>query len=87
MKRTNTEWENTFFKETQANFERVGKAMQLDENIFLRLRVPEKALIVSVPFRMDDGHVELVTGYRVQHNNTLGPGKGGKPFPEFSAHV
>src|SRR3989338_477665 len=77
MKRTNTEWENTFFKETQANFERVGKAMQLDENIFLRLRVPEKALIVSVPFRMDDGHVELVTGYRVQHNDTLGPYKGG----------
>ncbi|MBI5299318.1 MAG: Glu/Leu/Phe/Val dehydrogenase [Deltaproteobacteria bacterium] len=68
----------------QANFERIAHAINLDENIALRLRVPEKALIVSVPFRMDDGHVELVTGYRVQHNDTLGPCKGGI---RYNAHV
>jgi len=77
MKRTQSEWDSPFFKESQASFERVAKMIQLDENISLRLRVPERALIVSVPFRMDDGHVELVTGYRVQHNDTLGPCKGG----------
>lgn len=78
------EWGSTFFKEMQANFERIAHAINLDENIALRLRVPEKALIVSVPFRMDDGHVELVTGYRVQHNDTLGPCKGGI---RYNAHV
>ncbi|MDO8527850.1 MAG: Glu/Leu/Phe/Val dehydrogenase [Deltaproteobacteria bacterium] len=77
MKKTNNEWDGPFFKETQSTFERVAKAISLDENIALRLRVPERALIVSVPFRMDSGKVELVTGYRVQHNDTLGPYKGG----------
>lgn len=71
------EWDNTFFKEVQANFERVARAMNLDENISIRLRVPERALTVSVPFRHDNGKVEVVTGYRVQHNDTLGPYKGG----------
>lgn len=77
MKKAIAEWDSTFFKEVQASFERVAKMVQLDENILKKLRVPERALIVSVPFRMDDGSVQLVTGYRVQHNDTLGPCKGG----------
>jgi glutamate dehydrogenase (NAD(P)+) len=42
-----------------------------------RLRRPERAMIVSVPTRMDDGHVHVFTGYRVQHNDVLGPFQGG----------
>ena len=42
-----------------------------------RLRRPDRALIVSVPTRMDDGRVHVFTGYRVQHNDVLGPFKGG----------
>lgn len=54
--------------------------MQLDPNIAERLKVPKRALIVSVPIRMDDGSIRVFEGYRVQHNMTLGPGKGGVRF-------
>ena len=77
MTAPHTEWDGSFFKDTQQSFERVAKQIKIDENIFKKLRVPERALIVSVPFRRDDGHVEMATGYRVQHNDTLGPCKGG----------
>jgi glutamate dehydrogenase (NAD(P)+) len=49
----------------------------LDPNVWARLRKPDRALIVSVPTRMDDGSVRVFTGYRVQHNDALGPFKGG----------
>ena len=70
-------WGDPLFKDIQQRFERVARQINIDENIFKKLRVPERALIVSVPFRRDDGHVEMATGYRVQHNDTLGPCKGG----------
>jgi glutamate dehydrogenase (NAD(P)+) len=49
----------------------------LDLNVRARLGRPDRALIVSVPTRMDDGSVHVFTGYRVQHNDALGPFKGG----------
>jgi glutamate dehydrogenase (NAD(P)+) len=51
--------------------------MGLDPNVRARLARPDHALIVSVPTRMDDGSVRVFTGYRVQHNDALGPFKGG----------
>jgi glutamate dehydrogenase (NAD(P)+) len=54
--------------------------MKLDPNIAERLKVPKRALIVSVPIRLDDGSIKVFEGYRVQHNMTLGPGKGGIRF-------
>ena len=54
-----------------------ANAMRLDPNIHERLKKPKRALIVSVPVRMDDGSVKVFDGYRVQHSLTLGPGKGG----------
>lgn len=77
MKPIAAEWESPLFYETQKQFERVATKMGLDENIYNRLRVPEHAHIVSIPFRMDDWSVQVVSGYRVQHNDTLGPYKGG----------
>src|SRR5919108_2569236 len=53
--------------------ERLG----LDPGVHARLRLPKRCLVVSVPVRMDQGHIAVFTGYRVQHNLTLGPGKGG----------
>ena len=41
------------------------------------LRRPQRALVVSVPVRMDDGSIQVFTGYRVQHNTARGPAKGG----------
>ena len=49
----------------------------LDPNVRARLVRPDRALIVSVPTRMDDRSVHVFTGYRVQHNDALGPFKGG----------
>ena len=49
----------------------------IDPNVAARLRRADRSMIVSVPTRMDDGHVQVFTGYRVQHNDVLGPFKGG----------
>ena len=57
-----------------------ARVMNLDPNVSERLKVPKRALIVSVPIRLDNGDVKVFEGYRVQHNMTLGPGKGGIRF-------
>ena len=64
------------------SLEDATKMMQLDPNVFERLKVPRRAMIVSVPIRLDDGSVKVFEGYRVQHSTTLGPGKGGIRFHE-----
>ena len=77
MKKLTAEWDNPLFSQVQQQFEDAANRLSLDENVFFRLRVPDKALIVSVPFRNDDGSIRVVPGYRVQHNDVLGPFKGG----------
>jgi len=51
--------------------------IDLDLNVRARLSTPDRALIVSVPTRMDNRSVHVFTGYRVQYNDALGPFKGG----------
>ena len=58
-------------------FDAAANKLGIDSNVAARLRRPERAMIVSVPTRMDDGRVHVFTGYRVQHNDVLGPFKGG----------
>ena len=82
MKKLSAEWDSPLFRDTQQQFEQIAKKISLDENVFHRLRVPDRALIVTVPFRMDDGSVRVVPGYRVQHNDVLGPNKGGIRYSE-----
>ena len=77
FEKQNSVWDSPLFHDVQIQFEQIAQKISLDENIFHRLRVPDRALIVSVPFRMDDGSVRVVPGYRVQHNDVLGPCKGG----------
>lgn len=48
--------------------------------VHARLRHPERVLEVSIPVRMDDGTLEVFTGWRVHHNTVRGPGKGGIRF-------
>ncbi|MBI3458551.1 MAG: Glu/Leu/Phe/Val dehydrogenase [Candidatus Rokubacteria bacterium] len=55
----------------------VAKRIGLDAGIHERLRYPRRALVVSIPTLMDDGHTEVFVGYRVHHNTVLGPTKGG----------
>lgn len=60
-----------------AQLDLVAEKLNLDPGLHRRLRKPQRALIVSVPTLMDDGSLEVFTGYRVQHDFTLGPTKGG----------
>ncbi len=55
----------------------VAKHFDLDEGVLERLSKPKRALIVSVPIRMDTGKTENFVGFRVQHSLTSGPAKGG----------
>ena len=80
--RSSMEWESKFYRDTAALVERTSDLMNLDPNIKHRLLTPDRAVIVTVPARMDDGTVKNFIGYRVQHNNTLGPFKGGIRYHE-----
>jgi len=71
-------WENhPFYSGVLKSMERAGKAINLDKNVYNRLAKPRRVLYVSVPVRMDDGTIQVFDGFRVQHNTTLGPAKGG----------
>ncbi|MGW8269732.1 MAG: Glu/Leu/Phe/Val dehydrogenase dimerization domain-containing protein, partial [Burkholderiales bacterium] len=63
--------------EAEEQLAQAVKLLNLDQNLANRLRYPRRALVVTVPVRLDSGNVATYTGYRVQHNITLGPGKGG----------
>jgi glutamate dehydrogenase (NAD(P)+) len=63
-----------------------AKLADLDPDVHRLLRTPERVLEVAVPVRMDDGSIEVFTGWRVHHDTTRGPGKGGIRFhPEVDA--
>ena len=68
------------FKDAFEQLEDAAAIMGLDPNIAERLKYPKRALQVAVPIRLDDGTVKTFMGFRVQHNMTLGPGKGGIRF-------
>lgn len=71
-------WENhPFYSGVLSSMERAGRAINLDRNVYNRLAKPRRVLYVSVPVRMDDGTIQVFDGFRVQHNTTLGPAKGG----------
>src|SRR5437879_5663287 len=55
----------------------VAAVIDIDPGVLERLREPKRAVIVSVPIRMEDGRTENFVGYRVQHSLTSGPSKGG----------
>ncbi len=61
-------------------FDKAADKMQIDPNIRKILEKTVNEIIVHFPVKMDDGRVEMFTGYRVQHNNALGPFKGGLRF-------
>ncbi len=54
-----------------------AELMHLDEGTYAILREPKRSLLVSVPVRMDDEHIQVFQGFRVQHDVTRGPAKGG----------
>jgi len=60
-----------------ARFDYAAQKLNLDEGIWKILRYPNREIIVHIPVAMDDGRIEVFTGYRVQHSIARGPAKGG----------
>lgn len=79
-------WDTSpLYQNAVMDLEMAGKTMGCNPNVLERLKLPKKAMCVSVPVRMDDGSVKVFEGFRVQHSTTLGPGKGGIRFhPEVN---
>ncbi len=66
-------------------FDKAADKMGLEPEFREVLRCPRRALTLSLPVRMDDGSIRVFEGYRVQHNNSRGPCKGGIRYhPEVS---
>jgi glutamate dehydrogenase (NAD(P)+) len=70
------------FDVARKQLDRAAKAMALDPDVHTILSQPKNELIINFPVRMDDGRYILFKGYRVQHNNILGPFKGGIRYHE-----
>jgi len=66
-----------FYQTVTEQFNKAADLMKLNEGVRKILSAPQNEIIVHFPVKMDDGRIEVFKGYRVQHNNTLGPYKGG----------
>jgi glutamate dehydrogenase (NAD(P)+) len=71
------EWDTPLFRTAMTQFEQAIPYAEVNESIAERLRYPERAVMVTVPIRRDEGHVDVFPAYRVQHSSVLGPTKGG----------
>ena len=60
-----------------ARFDYAAEKLNLDEGLWKVLRYPAREIIVHIPVMLDNGKIEVFTGYRVQHSIARGPGKGG----------
>jgi glutamate dehydrogenase (NAD(P)+) len=69
--------QDTAWETALAQLDEAAELMGLPAGVHETLRAPKRSLVVSVPFRMDDGSTRVYEGYRVQHNVTRGPAKGG----------
>src|SRR3989441_9400080 len=61
----------------RARFDLAAQKLNLDEGLWRVLRYPNREITVYIPVQMDDGHLEVFTGFRVQHSIARGPAKGG----------
>lgn len=68
------------FEMAKKPLEKASAVINLDPNAAKLLAQPERTLEVNIPVKMDDGRVEVFTGFRSQHNTAVGPAKGGIRF-------
>lgn len=68
------------FEAAMAQCQRAADLIGLDDEYMALLSQPQNEIIVNFPVRMDNGKLKMFTGYRIQHNNILGPYKGGLRF-------
>ena len=73
------------FEDALENLDRAFDHADIHSEAITRLRHPKMVIEVSIPVRMDNGEIRIFTGYRVRHDDTRGPGKGGIRFhPDVS---
>ncbi len=69
--------EDNPFESMMSRFDHAARLLQLDPDLYKVLRVPNREITIYIPVFMDDGRIEIFTGFRVQHNFARGPAKGG----------
>ncbi len=77
MKTISLEQEINPWESQSARFDLAAQKLNLDEGLWKILRYPTREIIVHIPIQMDDGRIEVFTGFRVQHSIARGPAKGG----------
>lgn len=65
------------FESMMQRFDVAAEILELERGVYEYLKTPVKQVIVSIPIQMDNGEIEVFEGYRVIHNDALGPSKGG----------
>ena len=70
-------YDNPTFRMACQQFDAVADYLEIPHDDRERIKRPKRALVVALPIHADDGSTKVFTGYRVQHNVSRGPGKGG----------
>ncbi|MBI3665583.1 MAG: Glu/Leu/Phe/Val dehydrogenase, partial [Acidobacteria bacterium] len=71
------DYEKNAWASQSRRFEEAAALLNLEEGLWKLLRMPEREITVAIPVQLDDGRLEVFTGYRVQHSMARGPAKGG----------
>jgi glutamate dehydrogenase (NADP+) len=75
----------SMFSQAILQLDQAAKFIEIEDEVIEQLRHPKSCIEVSIPVRMDDGSLQVFQGYRVRHNSSRGPTKGGIRFhPEVS---
>jgi glutamate dehydrogenase (NAD(P)+) len=74
---TQLEWDTPLYQQARTQLEQALELAEVPDFVSTRLRHPERALILTLPVRLDDGTYATFPAYRVQHSSVLGPTKGG----------
>lgn len=80
MALTQTIYSSPVFQQACNQFDAAADILGMDAGLRERTKRPRRCVVVSMPVRMDDGRIEIFEGYRVQHNLSTGPAKGGIRF-------
>jgi glutamate dehydrogenase (NAD(P)+) len=72
--------EMNVYQNAEARFEVAANKLGLEQGIYRYLKYPDKEITLYIPVGMDNGQLEVFTGYRVLHSTVRGPGKGGIRF-------
>jgi len=85
MSQVPTPEELNVYQNAEARFEIAAQKLKLEQGLYRYLKHPSKEITLYIPVGMDNGTLEVFTGYRVLHSTVRGPGKGGIRFaPDVS---